>query len=66
MPTTDSHGRPIIVAAPWFGKMPARPRKLKPGEQPPAENPPTPTTLDEADDARQRRNHRDAGDLGAR
>lgn len=55
MPTTDSHGRPIIVAAPWFGKMPARPRKLKPGEQPPTEDTATPATLDGADDARRDR-----------
>ena len=34
MPDTDSHGRPIIVAANWFGKLGARPRKLKPGERP--------------------------------
>ena len=34
MPDTDSHGRPIIVAARWFSKLPAQPRKLKPGERP--------------------------------
>jgi hypothetical protein len=34
MPARDRHGRPIIVAAEWFGKLPARPRKLEPGEQP--------------------------------
>lgn len=38
MPAKDSHGRPIIVAAEWFGKLPAQPRKLKPGEQPTIEN----------------------------
>ena len=37
MPDTDSHGRPIIVAARWFSKLPAQPRKLKPGEQPTAQ-----------------------------
>ena len=35
MPSTDSHGRPLIVAADWFGKGPAALRKLKPGEGPP-------------------------------
>lgn len=34
MPAKDRHGRPIIVAAEWFGRLPARPRKLHPGEQP--------------------------------
>lgn len=34
MPSTDRHGRPLIVAADWFGKGPAALRKLKPGEQP--------------------------------
>ena len=38
MTTRDSHGRPIIVAAEWFGKLPAQPRKLKPGEEPITEN----------------------------
>lgn len=38
MPNTDSHGRPIIVAANWFGKLPAQARRLKPGEQPPNED----------------------------
>ena len=38
MTTRDSHGRPIIVAAEWFGKLPAQPRKLKPGEQPTIDN----------------------------
>lgn len=35
MPNKDRHGRPIIVAADWFGKLPSTPRKLKPGAQPP-------------------------------
>ena len=26
MPAKDSHGRPIVVAAEWFGKLPAQPR----------------------------------------
>ena len=53
MPAKDSHGRPIIVAAEWFGKLPAQPRKLKPGEQPTIEN--STAATDETPQQQQRR-----------
>lgn len=56
MPDTDSHGRPIIVAAKWFGKLGAQPRKLKPGEQPTSQPATTaePSPADEATDRSRR------------